>query len=283
MTEFPERPGVVQPTPIGPYLDRKAARRALASAYATPDVLSKGSVTVLARDVISRLVTRGSGESNAAGRTMADALLSPDDGASLRLTTRLIAQGVTVEEVYLTHLAGAARFLGLRRQLDDLSSTQMTIAAARIHAIIRGLGTQFAGVDRPDGRHAIFATVPGEKHTLGVTMAADLFRRDGWEIDLKVGRSHAELLAELEVSDFAILGLSVSTPDSLQELIRLVAAVRIAHPHAKIVVAGQLAELEPTLQDLTAADKVSSKLDTLRAVMRRFHNAIAAQSGIARV
>ena len=283
MTEFPERPGVVQPIPIGPYLDRRAARRALASANAMPEVLSRGSVNVLARDVISRLVTRNAGELNAAGRTMADALLSPDDGACLRLTTRLIAGGVTVEEVYLTHLAGAARFLGLRRQLDDLTSAQMTIAAARIYAIIRGLGAQFAGDGRPDGRHAVFATVPGEMHTLGVTMAADLFRRDGWEIDLKVGRAHDELLAELEISDFAILGLSVSTPESLQELIRLVAAVRIAHPHAKIVVAGQLAEIEPNLQDLTDADEVSSKLDTLRVVMRRFHNAITAQSSTARV
>lgn len=282
MSEVPERPGVADPTPIGPYLDRAAARRAGASARALPDVLSRGSVTVLARDVISRLASKGAVESDAAAETMADALLAQDDGAGLRLTMRLIADGVRFEDIYQTHLAGAARILGRRWTQDNLTSAQVTIAAARIYAIIRGLGAQFSGNARSDGRHAVFAAVPGEQHTLGVTMAADLFRREGWEIDLKVGRGHDELLGELNRSEFALLGLSAATPDALQALIRLVAAVRVSHPHAKIVVAGQLAEIEPELKSLTDVDEVSSKLDTLRVVMRRFHNTIAAQSGVVR-
>ncbi|WP_050930290.1 cobalamin B12-binding domain-containing protein [Aestuariivita boseongensis] len=284
MTKGPKDPKANTPASPGQVLDRVAARRASQFVSVLPDVLPAASVSILAREVISRLAQRGSVAAGGASLAsdLADALVSRDDGAGMRLTLRAIAAGTGVEDMYLIHLAGAARILGERWSTDALTSSQITIAAARIYALMRGISAGMLPEALPDGRHAIFATMPSEQHTLGITMAADLFRRDGWLIDLKVGRSHDELIAELEQSDFALVGLAATTPRVLPELVRLIAAIRVTQPHARIIVSGRLAEVEPRLQELTDADYVSSKLDTLRIVMRDLHDTIAAQPGAAR-
>ena len=264
--------------------DTDATRRASAHLAALGDVLREPSVSVLAREVISRLAARIDEPElqHTIAEDLADALASRDDTAAMRKVMRLVAAGHDVETLYLTYLAGAAHLLGKRWTQDALSSAQVTIAAARIYAIMRGLASALTPTSWPDGRHAVFASVPGERHTLGVSMAADLFRHEGWLIDLKVGRTHDELLTELAESDFAILGLSVSTPDCLQGLIRLTTAVRVAHPHVLILVSGRLPEIESRLKDLTHADAVASEFDIVRAIMSEFHDIVAARSGVVR-
>ena len=114
--------------------------------------------------------------------------------ADLVLQARL--NGMSVDMVYLGFLAGAARRLGERWDEDRTTSAQMTIAAGRIYAIMRGLRQAFTSDHylTPPQEHALFVSTPGETHTLGVTMAADFFRRRGWQIDLRTGLGHHELL-----------------------------------------------------------------------------------------
>jgi len=270
----------------GNAIDRSAARRATASLNRLRTVLPEPSVSVLAQEVIARLAAKvddtASPDETEMAAVLADALCARDERTALRKVMRAISDGTDIETIYLTHLTGAARLLGERWTADVLTSAQVTIAAARIYAIMRGISANLAPDAWPDGRHAVFSCTPGERHTLGVSMAADLFRHDGWLIDLKVGRSHDELVEELVETDYAILGLSAAHADCLPELVRLTAAVRVSTPHVRIVIAGRLAEVEPRLQELTDADAVSNDFDTLRAIMEDFHDSVSAQSGAAR-
>ena len=113
-------------------------------------------------------------------------------------------------------------------------------------------------------------------------MATDLFRREGWLVDLKVGRSHDELIDELDQTDLTILGLTISSRENLPSLTRLIAAVRVSAPHAFVMVAGHLAKTEPNLQTLTDADAVSIEVDTSLEIMTGFYKRIAARPGRAR-
>lgn len=275
------------PRAPAPGLDRDAVDRARGAIRDLPHVLPPASVATLAREVISRMAEQHRGQrATAASRAelLADALMSPDEAAALRLVTRQLAAGTAVETVYLGDLAGAARLLGRMWDEDRLSSAQVNIAAARIYAIMRGISSRLLPPTWPDGRHAVFATVPGEGHALGVSMAADLFRRDGWLIDLKVGRSHDDLLVELAQTDFGILGLSATTPAVLPGLTRLVAAVRIAAPHALIILCGQLARVDPGLCRRLDVDAVTddmaearSRMESHLAVMAHFTRADAGE------
>ncbi len=269
-------------------LDRDALERARGAILDLPHVLPEASVATLAHEVISRMAAqhRSARRSDCPQtEAMAEALVAPDETTAMRHVMRLLSTGVPVEDVYLTHLAGAARLLGQWWEVDRLSSAQVTIAAARTYAIMRGIASRLLPRAWPDGRHAVFATVPGERHTLGVSMAADLFRREGWLIDLMVGRQHDDLLADLGRTDFTILALSAGTPAVLPDLTRLIAAVRIAAPHALILICGRLVQDQPDLCRRTDADaatddlaEAQSRMEAHLAVMGHFARALTEES-----
>jgi methanogenic corrinoid protein MtbC1 len=92
-----------------------------------------------------------------------------------------------VEDVCLDHLAPAARCLGEWWETDRLPFTDVTMATARIQSMLRRMPTGRGHIAAFAGNGAVFCAVPGEQHTLGVMMAADLFRRNGWDVGLLLG------------------------------------------------------------------------------------------------
>lgn len=86
-------------------------------------------------------------------------------------------------------------------------------------------------------RCALFATDPGEDHGIGITVAADLFREVGREIDLQTDTDHDGLIAHVECTEPHIIGLSLSSAGRLDALVRSVVAMRIVMPRAIIGVA----------------------------------------------
>lgn len=259
------------PTPISILdFDRSAVRRAQVSLEAVRSVLPETAVSDLAREVISRLAAKAA--PNVAQPDMqtrlCDALLSREDDAAMEVVRELLSQGVEIDTIYLGHLAGAARHLGQMWTEDQVHSTGVTIAAGRIYRIMRGLSSRLVPEKWPDGSSAIFASAPGERHTLGVSMAADLFRRDGWLVELKIGRSHDELMQELAETNSAILGLSAAGSNGLESVIRVVAAVRVSNPHMQILLAGNIVEQQPDLLRLTGADAAAANFDEARVGLR---------------
>ncbi|NKX43207.1 cobalamin B12-binding domain-containing protein [Roseicyclus persicicus] len=183
---------------------------------------------------------------------MAYALCDEDDAAASLLVDDLLDAGVPVEEICLDHLAPAARRLGELWDRDRLPFTEVALATARIQSILRRLPAGRGNPGAADGRGAIFAAVPGEQHTLGVMMAADLFRRGGWDVSLFIGLSHDELLARLSRDDRPVIGLSCSGDHSYPALRRLLAALAKARPDAQILLAGQILKQPDKVADLPA-------------------------------
>ncbi len=199
-------------------LDREAFEKARGLFSRRAGVLPETAVHALAAEVITRLERRGVAASEpsppeAEIEALCDALVSVDDEAAADIVLRARLNGMSVDMVYLGLLAGAARRLGERWDEDRTTSAQMTIAAGRIYAIMRGLRQAFSSDHylTPPQEHAPCSlSTPGETHTLGVTMAADFFRRRGWQIDLRTGLTHQELLTEADRHTYPIIGLSAS-------------------------------------------------------------------------
>jgi methylmalonyl-CoA mutase cobalamin-binding subunit len=135
----------------------------------------------------------------------------------------------------------------------------MSVAAGRIFEIMRHLRKTIPPPRHVIGpeRQALFATVPGDQHTMGVTMAADLFRNRGWEIDLRVGYEHEELMAAVADRVYRVIGLSVGGVPGILALARCVVAFRITHPGARIFVSGALVHEMPEIGALVGADGVA--------------------------
>lgn len=185
---------------------------------------------------------------------LCNALLSDDPRAAAAFIENVQTKGSSYETLCLLYLTVAARRLGEWWDNDEVSFYRVTVAAGRIYAILRILR-----MERPIGvpdmqRAAVFASVPGENHTLGITIASDLARERGWDIDLFVGLTHDALVETLEQRQPALIGLSASGRRSLPALTRLIVALRISNPNARILVCGQIAATNLALVGLTGAD-----------------------------
>jgi hypothetical protein len=100
---------------------------------------------------------------------------------------------------------------------------------------------------------------------MGLTMAADLFREMGWQVDLRAGSSYDNLIAEAEATPFPVIGLSAGHPWSVPALTRTVVGLRAAAPASRIVLSGNILRSQPEIGELLAVDFASTDFDALLA------------------
>jgi MerR family transcriptional regulator, light-induced transcriptional regulator len=244
------------------------------------------AVHALAREVIVRLERSKSRFSsqenkvdNAAIIQLCDALLSADETAAETLVLDAAARGMPADSLHLALIAEAARMMGDRWDNDAATSAQVIIGAGRIYAIMRKLRIMFvsAQAQRSEKFRAVFASAPGENHTIGLTMAADHLRRRGWDIDVKIAMSHEELVDQIGHDPYPIIGLSASSAAMIFPLARLIVALRVTNPGAWITIGGHIVMDEPDIVRLIDADAKVVTMDDAVAQME-----MVVQGGIAK-
>lgn len=260
---------------------------------ATSPRLPSDAVQALASEVIARLSQRAAQPEAAVvqvteGRVdpamdarieaLCSALTADDDRDATEIVMEAHAAGAAVETLYLGYLAEAARRLGTWWEEDRVSSVEVVIGAGRIYAIMRGLRRLFGpGPARGARYRAMFASVPGETHMLGVAMAADLLTMHGWEIDLRAGLTHDALVAEIGSAAYPIIGLSASSTRMLFPLARLIVALRVSNPGAWIMVSGPVVAQEPEVAHLVDADAAARDFSEAETMMEDFLAAMKGQ------
>lgn len=210
--------------------------------------LPQDAFATLAREVIRRLsdhpvVASGSilFPSDAKIDELAHALMQPDADAGIAFIEHIQAQGASVETLYIAYLAEAAKTLGDWWNEDKVSFTEVTAATGHIYAIMRGLKPVFhTSAASPTQRAAFFTAVPGETHLLGVSMATDLFRKQGWDVSFLRELDHDEIVNYAANSGMPLIGLSGGGEHCLAPLARLVVALRISAPDTSIMVSGAI-------------------------------------------
>ncbi len=269
-------------------LDQEAFHRARGVFRLRDNPLPDTAVHALAAEVVARLERRAPVVVDPAPHAedieaLCDALVSPREEAAAEMVLQARLDGMSIDVVYLGYLAGAARELGHRWDEDRVTSAQMTFAAGRIYGIMRGLRRAFVTdhLLHPVDQRALFVSVPGENHTLGVTMAADYFRRRGWVIDLRTGMTHHDLIASVPAESYPVIGLSAGSARMIFPLARLIVALRISNPAAWIMVSGKITDIVPDIVGLVDADGMAADADDAQAQMQA-HVKIARQVSVAR-
>ena len=202
---------------------------------------------------------------------LASALIaeSTDDGQLF--VSNLCGSGISIEDIYVCYLAAAAQKLGEWWDDDHVSFVDVRIGATRIYAILQTLDQLVVPKHLVDQRSAMFASIPDELHTLGVSMACDLFKQKGWDIDLFIGLSHDELIAEIDHTKLPIICLSAGGSHSIDILAKLILAIRIHRPDLYIFVSGKIVEEVDDLLQIIEPDGVASDIDTALEVMESFY------------
>lgn len=235
-------------------------------------VVTRLAATVSERRPVSQIPVRRESVS-----VFCDLLLQPDQNhRALAFVTERRNEGASLEDIYLGYIGPAARLLGERWETDALTPLQVTIGAGTLYALMRALRNSSTSQPSQDaGRAALFASVPGEKHGIGVTVAADMFRQAGWDIDLQLGLDQSQLVEHATRSMPSVIGLSLSTAERLPEMVQIVLGLRLVVPHAVIGVAhgGELlaADIRRIADIDLIFDDVSSAIHSLDRLMKQRH------------
>ena len=239
--------------------------------------LPREAVESVAREVVRRLAFRLPRiaaqkylPSDAEIDALCNALLSHDDGAADDKILTARQDGAPVDVIYLGYVAGAARRLGEMWDRDEITFLQVTLACGKLYRIIRGLRHVLAPtiIHNRDERPAMFALVPGETHTLGIEIATDVFRREGWDVDMMIALNHDMLVEQADKRSYRAIVLVANSDEMLEPLTRLVLSLRISHPLSHLVVAGNILDHYPNISDLVGADAVIKDIETAVTKLR---------------
>lgn len=203
---------------------------------------------------------------------LAYALISHDGSEGASFIHGLQEDGARLEAIYLAYLAEAASILGEWWNEDHVTFHEVAIGTSRIYAILRELSYLFVPDHPVEVKSATFATVPGETHTLGVRMAADLFGTEGWNIDIVMGKTHEDLLAEVVNSPNRILGLSAAGEHAAGPLVRLLTALRLARPDLRIFLSGQFINASQDMVSMMDIDGAATEIDTAKQMLEACWN-----------
>lgn len=198
------------------------------------------------------------------------ALISDDHTEGAKFIDAVQDDGADIEAIYLAYLAEAASILGEWWDDDHVTFHEVAIGTSRIYAIMRGLSYLFIPDHPVEVKSAIFATVPGETHTLGVRMAADLFGTEGWNIDVKMGKTHEELVAEIIESPCRVLGLSAAGAHAAAPLARLLIALRLNRPDLQIFLSGQVIHVAHDMVSIMDVDGAATDIEEAKQILEGF-------------
>ena len=91
---------------------------------------------------------------------------------------------------------------------------------------------------------------------------------EGWDVDMMVGLDHDALINEADRRSYRAIVLVANSDSMLEPLTRLVLALRISHPLAHVVVAGNIIAHRPDISDLVGADAIIKEIKTAVSTLR---------------
>jgi methanogenic corrinoid protein MtbC1 len=182
--------------------------------------------------------------------------------------------GMSVETMYLDLFAPAARQLGEMWSDDLCDFSTVTVALGRLQRLLRELSPVFGTeIEYPaNGRRALFAQPSDEQHSFGLSMVAEFFRREGWDVFGVVGGAIEDPAVRVRREWADVVGLSIGSERRLDWLRRCIGEVRAAsrNPGVVVMVGGPIFTLHPdwvasvgadaTARDARDAPRVAARL-----------------------
>jgi methanogenic corrinoid protein MtbC1 len=177
-------------------------------------------------------------------------------------------RGLSVDALYMDLLAPAARELGRQWDEDLCDFATVTVGLGRLQRLLRrlspALGTEVE--HPPNGRRVLLTQPVAERHMFGLSMVAEFFRRDGWDVLGGIAGVGIDAVAWARRDWFDVAGFSVGSELHLPLLKDGIAATRRASRNRGLVVlvGGPLFTLHPELCRQVGADATTDGRDAPR-------------------
>jgi methanogenic corrinoid protein MtbC1 len=201
------------------------------------------------------------------------AVRSADDACAERFINAVLAEGASVESVYLDLLAPSARRLGELWDNDECDFVEVTVSLGRMQRMLRDLSQVFlADVSHGEPVGSVLLTcIPGEQHTLGIIIVCEFLLRDGWRVLVGAPWSESDLLTMVATEWYDVIGFSVGHESRLPILQRDIQRLKSAsrNPHVQFMVGGQVFSDNPPFADQVGASAIAGDAREAPQLARR--------------
>ena len=135
-------------------------------------------------------------------------------------------------------LVPVARRLGELWDEDINDFMDVTRGASHLQQIVREYGDAFHREARQpvSNRRMLLMTMPGEQHTLGISMVGEHFRRAGWHVWGGPPRTIDDVLGLVDAQWFDVVGLSLSRVPDPAMVASDIARIRRASMNKNVIV-----------------------------------------------
>lgn len=199
------------------------------------------------------------------------AAIDPDDARLGACLAHMVRERVGAAEVSDLYIPALARQLGADWMDDRLSFVQVSLASARMQAMLRVIGCAWsADAAAPGADRAVVLVVPqGEQHTLGALVLLGQLRRLGVTVRLALDPEPGDVAKMLRTGSMAGVFISVAGTGQLAKARLLVEEIRRFGPQGiPIVLGGVVLQTDIEAAQTLGADLVTSDLHAALAVCR---------------
>jgi len=191
----------------------------------------------------------------------AQMILAQNEVLALECIETIRLRGASIESLYLDLLAPAARYLGKLWEDDLCDFTEVTIGLGRLQQMLHGLraDTEKAVPPAAIGLSILLLPSPGEQHTFGLSMVAEFFRREGWDVVGGPYESHGDPAKMIRKQHFDVVGFSLATERHISQLADCIEDMRKSSLNQRlcIIVGGPVFTMYPEYVTRVQADLVA--------------------------
>lgn len=165
----------------------------------------------------------------------------PDLDGAFELSLEMLRAGLSLETLLLQLIGPAARRLGSDWEEDIRSFADVTVGLGTLHELMHMLARRDArdAIGSPASSHTPAGTIlvhksallvpgPGEQHTLGLYIFAELLRHSRWTVTLETNIPNSGLLQLVRSQSLDMVGITVSSHERFAEVAKLIQRLRRA-------------------------------------------------------
>jgi MerR family transcriptional regulator, light-induced transcriptional regulator len=220
-------------------------------------------------------------------QAMVHALVDDSEARVSALVQQLRGRGVSVATLFLDLLTPAARALGELWEEDRVDFATVTVGLGRLQVLLRQLSPDFGSeVEHPrHGRRVLLTQPDTEQHMFGLSMVAEFFRRDGWDVLGGVAGVGIDATAWVRRDWFDAVGFSIGSELSLPWLRDTIGQVRKVSRNRSLVVlvGGPIFSLHPAWAADVGADATTDGRSAPAIAETIINSRVLEQSGRARM
>jgi methanogenic corrinoid protein MtbC1 len=170
--------------------------------------------------------------------------MKDQDGAD-ELTKKALDEGIKPDEILEMALIPAMARVGEKFSKKEIYVPQMLMSAKAMSSAMLHLKPFFMSGETKRKGKFIIGTVSGDLHDIGKNLVAMMIEGGGWEvIDLGVDVGADKFLKAVDEHPNAVIGLSALLTTTMENMKKIVIAIKEKHPDSKILVGGAPVTME---------------------------------------